>query len=92
MEAVARRCSVRIGVLRNFANFAGKPLCQCLFFNKVAGLRPATLLKETLAQVLSCKFWEISKNNDSCRTPTVAACAHGSNLKTTVKILNFTKA
>ena len=26
-------------------NFAGKHLCQGLFFNKVAGLRPATLLK-----------------------------------------------
>ena len=27
------------GVLRNFAKFTGKHLCQCLFFNKVAGLR-----------------------------------------------------
>ena len=27
------------GVLRNFAKFAGKHLCQRLFFNKVAGLR-----------------------------------------------------
>ena len=33
------------GVLRNFAKFTGKHLCQSLFFNKVAGLRPATLLK-----------------------------------------------
>ena len=45
------------------------------FFNKVAGLRPATLLKnriwsqasnfikrETLVQVFSCEFCEISKN------------------------------
>ena len=35
-------------VLRNFANFTGKHPCQSLFFNKVAGLRPATLLKKTL--------------------------------------------
>ena len=28
------------GVLRNFAKFTGKHLCQSLFFNKVAGLRP----------------------------------------------------
>ena len=28
------------GVLRNFAKFTGKHLCQRLFFNKVAGLRP----------------------------------------------------
>ena len=32
-----RRCSVRKGVLRNFAKFTGKHLCQSLFFNKVAG-------------------------------------------------------
>ena len=36
------------GVLRNFAKFTGKHLCQSLFFNKVAGLRPATLLKKRL--------------------------------------------
>ena len=28
------------GVLRNFAKFTGKHLCQSLFFNKVADLRP----------------------------------------------------
>ena len=33
------------GVLRNFTKFAGKHLCQSSFFHKVAGLRPATLLK-----------------------------------------------
>ena len=39
----------RKGVLRNFAKFTGKHLSQSLFFNKVvAGLRPATLLKERL--------------------------------------------
>ena len=27
------------GALRNFAKFAGKHLCQSLYFNKVAGLR-----------------------------------------------------
>ena len=34
-----RRCSVKKGVLKNFAKFTGKHLCQSLFFNKVAGLR-----------------------------------------------------
>ena len=33
------------GVLRNFIKFTGKYLCQSLFFNKVACLRPATLIK-----------------------------------------------
>ena len=36
------------GVLRNFAKLTGKPLCQSLFFSKVAGLSPATLSKERL--------------------------------------------
>ena len=31
-----RRCSVRKGVLRNFAKFTGKHLSQSLFFNKFA--------------------------------------------------------
>ena len=35
----------RKGALRNFAKFTGKHLCQSLFFDKVEGLRPATLLK-----------------------------------------------
>ena len=45
------------GVLRNFAKFTEKHLCQT----------------ETLALVLSCEFCEISKNTFSYRTPTVAA-------------------
>ena len=47
-EAVAQRCSVKKKVLRNFAKFTGKPLCQRFFLNKVAGLRPATLVKKRL--------------------------------------------
>ena len=34
------------GFLKNFANFTEKHLCQSLLFNKVAGLRRATLLKK----------------------------------------------
>ena len=36
------------GVLRSFAKFTGKHLCQSFFFNKIAGLNPATLLKNRL--------------------------------------------
>ena len=43
-----RGCSLRKGALRNFAKFTGKQLCPSLFFNKVAGLRPATLLESRL--------------------------------------------
>ena len=46
-----RRCSVKKGVLRNFVKFTGKHLCQSLFLNKVAGPRPATLLKKSLWHV-----------------------------------------
>ena len=38
------------GVLQNFAKFTRKHLLQSLFFNKVAGLRPAALLKNRLRQ------------------------------------------
>ena len=37
----------KIGVLKNFAKFTGKPLCQSLPFNKFAVLRSAILLKKT---------------------------------------------
>ena len=51
------------GILRNFAKFTGKNLSQSLFFNKVAGLRPATLFKkETLAQLFSCEFCKFLQN------------------------------
>ena len=38
-----QRCSIQKRVLRNFTKFVGKHLCKSLFFNKVAGLRPATV-------------------------------------------------
>ena len=47
------RCSVRKGVLKNFARFTGKYLSQGLCnFIKI----------EALAQVFSCEFCKISKN------------------------------
>ena len=62
------------GVLRNFEKFTEQHMCQSLFFNKVAGLTSATLLKKRLWH--SCfpvNFCESSKNNFSYRTPPVAA-------------------
>ena len=73
-EAVVRRCYIyKKVVLRNFAKFTGKRLCQSLFFNKVAGLRLATLLKKRLAQAFSCEFCDIIKNTFCYRTPLMAA-------------------
>ena len=48
-------CSIRKDVLRNSAKFTGKHLCPSLFFD-------IFIKKETLAQVFSCEFCEISKN------------------------------
>ena len=42
------RCSLKTDVLRNFTKFTATHLCQSLFFNKVAGLSSATLLKKRL--------------------------------------------
>ena len=47
------------GVLRSFAKFMEKYLCQSLFFKKVAGL---FIKKEALTQVFFCEFCGISKN------------------------------
>ena len=44
-----QRCSIKIGVLKNFAKYTGKHLCQCLFLNKVADL-------------FFCEFCKIFKN------------------------------
>ena len=63
------------GVLRNFTKFTGKHLCQSL---------SSLLKKETLAQVFSCKFCEISKNTFFYRLALVAASewsSTGVNLK-----------
>ena len=37
MKNQFQRCSKKRGVLKNFANFMGKHLCQSLFIKKVAG-------------------------------------------------------
>ena len=62
MPEAATRGVLKKGVLRNFGKFTGKHLCECLFFNKVAG-QPAILFKKkTLAQAFSCEFCKISMN------------------------------
>ena len=55
-------------------------MCQSLFFNKVAGLKPVPEAcnfskNETMQQMFSCEFFEISKNSFSYRTHPVAASA-----------------
>ena len=56
------------GVLRNFAKFTGKYLCQSLFSNKVAGLRPAALLQDSGTSVFLWILWNFQEYLFS-RTP-----------------------
>ena len=44
----SRRNRSTIKVFLKFRKVTGKHLCQSLFFNKFAGLRPATLLEKRL--------------------------------------------
>ena len=63
-------------VLKHFAKFTGKHLCQSLIFNKI---RPEVftnfIKKEALGQMFSCKFCENFNNIFSYRTPTGASVA-----------------
>ena len=73
-ESIKRQSSrgVKIDDLQNFAKFTRKHLCQSFFFNKFAGLRPATLLKKRLwHRCFPLNFCEISKNIFSHRRPPV---------------------
>ena len=78
------------GVLRNFAKFTEKHLCQSLFFSKATGGACNFIKKEALAQVFSREFCEISENTFFYRTPLLAAsvlyCLHDySLLKRTIR-------
>ena len=51
------KVSFKRGVRKDFVKCRGKYLCQSLFFNKSAGIRPSNLLKkETVAKVFSYEF------------------------------------
>ena len=66
-KAVVRRRSLKKVFLDISQKFTGKHLCQSLFFDKAA------VKEESLAQVFSCEFCEISKDTFFYRTPPVAA-------------------
>ena len=61
-------------VIRNFAKLTGNTCARASFLKKLHALACNFIKKETLAQVFSCEFCEISKNNTfSYKTPLVAA-------------------
>ena len=84
LRSSQQKCSMKKLVLRNFTKFTWKHLCQNLFFNKFAGLRPATLLKTSLAQMFHRKFCQISKNTSFTEhlwtTASVTCKANSSNM------------
>ena len=52
-ESSHQRCSIERGVLKSLTKLTGQHLWQSLFFNKVTGLSPATLLKKRLCARVS---------------------------------------
>ena len=55
-------------IMKNFAKFKEKHLNQSFFFNKIAGLRPATSI-----QLFSNEFWENFKDTFCIKHNWVAA-------------------
>ena len=71
------RCSVRKSVLKNFAKFTGKHLCQSHFFNKVVGWGLQLYLKRySGAGAFTYQFSETSKNTYFIEHLCVAAFDH----------------
>ena len=71
-EAVTRRCSVKKEFLESSKNTQESTYARVSFLINFI-LTSNFIKKETLAQVFSCEFYEISKNTFSYRTPQVAA-------------------
>ena len=61
IEGVIQRCSVKKVFLKILQNSQENPLCQSLFFNKVAAQ------KDTLTQMFSCEYCEILKTPSSIK-------------------------
>ena len=59
-------------VLRNFAKFTGKCMCESFFVTKVASLRPANLLKKRLSHRCFQGFCEVYKSTFFQRAPLAA--------------------
>ena len=57
-----QRCSIKIGVLKNFANFTGKLQSQSLLFNKVASVRLLIKLQTSVPRHVSTLNVCISRN------------------------------
>ena len=72
-EAVVRWCSVKKLFLKIFQSSQENTCARVSFLIKLQAEACNFIKKETLVQVFSCEFWEISKNTFSHRTRPVAA-------------------
>ena len=72
-----RRRSTKNDVLGNFAKFTGKRQFQSPFFNKVGGLRPATLLKRPWHWCFPVDFAKYLKNTFFAEHPRMIAFVAG---------------
>ena len=70
-EAVVERCSVKKVFLETSQNSQENTCVRVSILIKACNF----IKKESLAQVFSCEFCEISKNTFYCRTPLVAAAS-----------------
>ena len=83
-EAVVRRCFVKKVFLKIPQNSQENTCARDSFLIKLQALACNFIKKETLAQVFSCEFCEISKNTFFYRKPPVAASEDGNQ-----RILKF---
>ena len=65
------------GVLRKFAKFTGKRLCQSLFFNKVTGLRPYFFLFKDIDHAISWTFLLLQNNQQKTVLHTIKSNGSG---------------
>ena len=78
------RCSVKKGVLKNFAKSTGKHLRESLFFNKVGGLRSVQktsgqlLLWTTASETSDTKYLELIKRRSKVQEKNMS-CKHALN-------------
>ena len=73
-------------VLKNYAKFTGQHLCPSFVFNKSYRLKGYRVIKKTLKQIFSCKFYEIFKNTYSVKHFWTAASV--SHLNTSARAIH----
>ena len=77
-------------VLKNFLVITGKHLCRSLLFNKVAELRPATLLKKRLQHKCFCVNTEVFKIIDFEEHLRLVACSFLESFSSKIPNLQLT--